>query len=731
MCHFSMISSFFEYDLQKSGRGAHFRIDNKQKFLMRVSGEHKSLIKVCEPDFEENELDFKANVIYSMNKDKRCKIAENLDENLNPKILVIERQFDGFFWSQWTRRVHRSEEHFRRSKIKNRKEIEGLDIDGNYEDLIVYTLFSSPKLNTTRYKNESLQPCSCCYLKHEPEYERFDGRKALEKFYKEEIMELVDDNYEDIGSEKERNRNREEFYNLEEHLIRKPGYDQKTTDRILEILKNKAKVVKDGVGSDDRDFVDRLHSYFTCNLLIGLAVLVSFKQFGGKPVECLVPDIFSSSWEQYAENYCWASDTYFVPIGDPVAGIDTDEKRQRKISYYQWVPFFLLLEAACFRLPSLLWKYLAGHSGIKINEIVKLSSDPNNIKPDIKRANIKSLTVHLQGALRFHRRLQKKQIRPHRFLCFFNLPYSAFFVTAMYLCTKFLYLGNVCLQLAFMNKFLETDKYKWYGLGAVVDLLNGTTWEQSGMFPRVSLCDFDVRVMGNLQEHTIQCVLVINIFNEKIFILLWFWYLALLVFTFGSFSYWLIVSLWSNLNRRFIIRHLEMSDIAFDSTDEGAEDQVKKFIDNYLKSDGVFVIRMMTLQSGVIFGTDLIQELWRNFYGSEQQLKRSNSLPKMEGGGGAPRNMDEQWWPAPPPLVNQITPSRYRNDNETNALRWRRALGANIDNTIATQDLMEKLLPRGGVDSRGGTFSGHQQHDQDELLRLSVAAFAPEIHDNR
>uniref|UniRef100_A0A0M3HT97 Innexin n=1 Tax=Ascaris lumbricoides TaxID=6252 RepID=A0A0M3HT97_ASCLU len=502
---------------------------------------------------------------------------------------------------------------------------------------------------------------------------------------------------------------------------------------------------------DDRDFVDRLHSYFTTNILIAFAILVSFKQFGGKPVECLVPDMFSGAWEQYAENYCWAQDTYYVPMRDIVDGMPTAEKRQRRISYYQWVPFFLLIEAAFFRLPSLLWKYMAGYSGkfffhcffvsfnifpkfsvnflkdfhsnvfvlmrIKINEIVKLSTDPNNIKPEIKKANIKSLTVHLQGALRFHRRLQKKQILPHRIFRLLNIPYSASFVTSMYILTKLLYLFNVCVQLLIMNRFLETDHYSWYGLGAVLDLLNGTTWEQSGVFPRVSLCDFEVRVMGNIQEHTIQCVLVINIFNEKIFVFFirefyviyrfvpfsslfvkkfyaplptiktdsehdmrghdfmcihrnlgasngqhprtyHSMYLALAILTTGSCLYWLFISLLPFPNRRFINRHLEMSEMPFDPSENKKD--VRRFINGYLKSDGVFVIRMLTLHAGVIFGTDLVLSLWKSYFGIEQQLKRSSSFP-----AGA------TIWP-PPPDKQISTVDLGAFENEQNRLRLRR-----------------------------------------------------------
>lgn len=47
-----------------------------------------------------------------------------------------------------------------------------------------------------------------------------------------------------------------------------------------------------------KDLIACLHSYFTCNLLIGLAVLLSYKQFGGNPIECMTPLGFSGAWNE-------------------------------------------------------------------------------------------------------------------------------------------------------------------------------------------------------------------------------------------------------------------------------------------------------------------------------------------------------------------------------------------------------------------------------------------------
>ena len=111
------------------------------------------------------------------------------------------------------------------------------------------------------------------------------------------------------------------------------------------------------------------------------------------------------------------------------------------------------------------------------------------------------------------------------------------------------------------------------------DLLAGREWRESGHFPRVTLCDFEVRTVGNLNRYTVQCALLINLlqpqtsnsarkqsfvvhiyllvapkahstlFNEKVFTLIWLWLFFLLGVTVASAAFWCFNSL-STAQRR-------------------------------------------------------------------------------------------------------------------------------------------------------------------------------------
>uniref|UniRef100_A0AC34Q5F8 Innexin n=1 Tax=Panagrolaimus sp. JU765 TaxID=591449 RepID=A0AC34Q5F8_9BILA len=367
----------------------------------------------------------------------------------------------------------------------------------------------------------------------------------------------------------------------------------------------------------DDDVVDRMNYLYTPNMLLAFSVLISFKQFGGKPIECVLPSKFPGSWEQYTENYCWSQDSYFVRPDVDVELIHTSERysEARRLSYYQWVPFLFLLQAACFRLPSLLWRCISMNSGIRVHEIVDRACDSQNLEETTRKKNLDVLTTHISKALHFQRRMTRRNVLIHKTVKLLNLRYKACFISYMYLVTKLCYLVNVWVQFYSMNWFLHTDKYSWYGYNVVLDILGGKQWETSGFFPRVSICDFSIRQVANIQKYSVQCVLVINIFNEKIFILLWFWYIILAFCTAVSFIYWAVIISMSYFGFNFIQSNLELSELEINSRDE--KKRLSQFVNDYLKMDGIFVLRMVSLHAGVIFGTELVAELYKSYHNIE------------------------------------------------------------------------------------------------------------------
>ncbi|CAJ0596362.1 unnamed protein product [Cylicocyclus nassatus] len=379
----------------------------------------------------------------------------------------------------------------------------------------------------------------------------------------------------------------------------------------------------------DDDISDRLHYYYTTTFLLLTAVLISIKMFGGRPIECWLPAEYKSSWEDYTEMYCWARNTYFASFDDELP--EVHERGKTMVSYYQWVPFFLVVVAFMFYAPCLLWRILYDKSGIRLNDIMNFANDRSNVQPASRRANINGLAMHLSSVFRHRFRFGSSHPYHHKVFKFLNLRFYEAYLTLLYIGIKLLFLINVLVQMILLSRFLQTNSQGFYGYGILWDLVTGQGWTESPNFPVVTYCDMEIRILGNVQRHTVQCVLVINIFTEKIFLLLWIWYTLLAIVSFGSIMSWIVSSLPFEQRRKFIARRLELADVTFKQRDFALE--LDEFVRDYVKMDGVFVLRMITIHSGVLMCTEVVDTMWDQFL-AEQASKDEYKDERAPSAGG-------------------------------------------------------------------------------------------------
>lgn len=184
----------------------------------------------------------------------------------------------------------------------------------------------------------------------------------------------------------------------------------------------------------------------------------------------------------------------------------------------------------------------------------------------------------------------------------------------MFLCSKIFYIGNVIGQLFLLNVVLST-KYTTFGFDIVREMAANRDWSEDAYvaFPRVTLCDFKIRGqdMANVHAYTIQCVLPINLYNEKIYVFLWYWMIFVTVVSCISFVVWFLRAVIKPDRISFVTNHLRLGGVV--QNDNVQSELVRRFTTKYLRQDGVFLLRLIAHNTNNITTTEIICSLWNTF----------------------------------------------------------------------------------------------------------------------
>jgi len=376
------------------------------------------------------------------------------------------------------------------------------------------------------------------------------------------------------------------------------------------------------ISNNDDDWVDRLNHLYTVAILAIFAVFISGGQYVGNPIECWCPAHFTGSFVAYTKSYCWVKNTYYIPMDEQIP-VDREHRDTEELTYYQWVPIILMFMAALFKFPALTWRTFNGGSGINVEKIVNLTSGTQLGDRAKREETVGHIAKYMDRWLEAHRQynlnaLTRIRQKANKFVCFLCSKRDGTFLTGLYLFVKVLYVVNVITQFFLLNGFMG-DWYSLYGSEVLSGLANDRYWRDSPRFPKVTLCDFEIRQLQNIQTHTVQCVLPINMFNEKIFIFIWFWFVFVATCTCGNFLFWIWRALFLRNRVSYIKKYLKYMDQI-----RGEEEKklVRKFADQYLRDDGVFILRIIARNTNDILLSDIIRALW-TIYKDKPLIKKS------------------------------------------------------------------------------------------------------------
>nr|QIC55131.1 innexin 7 [Lymnaea stagnalis] len=346
------------------------------------------------------------------------------------------------------------------------------------------------------------------------------------------------------------------------------------------------------IGVNDDDIVDRLNYWVMYGTLLFFGISAAAKQHVGEPIFCWLPREYNEKQHRrYVNHYCWVHKMYYVPDDTPIPVLERD-RYFHDIGFYRWSTIFFIYMAFTFRVPKFAWRELKNFSGINVSSIITgMTLETANMEQDKRDQQLGHVAVFLDRWI---------------FVCYGKR--SGRYLVIIYLFIKFLYLLNIVVQFFCISAFLNLN-YWTFGYDILRTFTETGEWVDEVNFPRMSLCDFKIHHLANVNTFTVQCVLSVNIFLEKMFLVLWF----CLVFMLAANTFSLVKWSFQLLSERRITEFMtKYTGMIFPDTSENnvSEKDLKHLVRRYLKADGVFVVKMVESNTTDMLTLDLIRQIW-------------------------------------------------------------------------------------------------------------------------
>ena len=381
-------------------------------------------------------------------------------------------------------------------------------------------------------------------------------------------------------------------------------------------------------------YIDRLSNTHTSSLIL-LCITITSMRHLKSTIDCWIPKELKR-YEAYMTKLCWLKGTYYLPIDKYGNVIDEklydkseEFKKEALISYYQWIIIILLLQAFMFYVPYILWASVANRDRFEISNIMTATSKYDSYEKndsDDKRPQdrillyLASFFKRMNYQFKFEKYKDNKievQVENNETTGYsIKFLYSLFCKANLhlfYLFVKLMYLSNCILQMRLINYFLTNSVYNFDALGILQQMLNGENNQETEIFPIIVQCDLNIsHDLDDAHLYSIRCILSMNMFVEKIYVFLWIWCAIVASMTFFDLIRWSARFIFMKQNYRFVKNRLNSATIK-QANILRQKYFLKLFVYEYLSRDGIFILRLIENNAGLIVSNDLISKLWSDF----------------------------------------------------------------------------------------------------------------------